>query len=181
MKQIKKVYKSTYCFLLLSLLVIAGCTNNSEMKDNDQKAAQALVGVWRGAGDYSDGKNEGWKQAWVMRRQQNGKFVAEYLFTHKENKQYGLITEMGTWDYENGHYLEVNSYDEKSIFEVSSLKKDSFEYNYLNSDSDVTIQETKTVESYQLQEPPKDYTKYTKQALVTPSAETIENITKVDE
>ena len=142
---------STKYLALVSLLLVISCTNNQELKDDDQKARDALVGVWRGAGEYQDDANQGWNELWKMTRHQDGSFEVSYLLTHDGNKQYEITSDSGKWFYENGSYFEVNVYDQKSVYKVYSVKKDWFEYNFIQRGDDVTIQETKTVDNYQLQ------------------------------
>jgi len=159
------------CLLLLALLSMTACTNNSELKDDDQKSIQALVGVWRGAGDYQGQEDEGWSENWKITRHADGTFEVQYLLVNDVKKEYELTTDHGKWSYENGRYLEVSSNDEQSVYKVYSLKKDWFEYNFIQRGDDVTIQETKTVDNYQLQEPPEGYSKYVNQKFVVPNEE----------
>ena len=169
-----------FLFFLLFFIAIAACTNNSELKGDDQKARQALIGVWRGMGDYQDQEDEGWSENWKITRHADGTFEVQYLLVNDRNKEYEITTDQGTWSYENGRYQEINSFDVKSVYKVYSLKNDWFEYNFIQRGDGVTIQETKTVENYQLQDPPKGYSKYVSQRSVIPSEgqqvnESIEN------
>lgn len=148
-------------YLVLTLFLLAiSCTNNPELKEDDQKARDALVGVWRGAGVYQDEADQGWNELWKMTRHQDGRFEVSYLLVHDGNKQYEVTSDSGKWFYENGGYYEVKANDQKSVYKVYSVKKDWFEYNYIQRGDDVKIQETKTVESYQLQDPPDGYAEF---------------------
>lgn len=164
-------------FLFLLLLFIAACTYNSELKDDDKKSTQALVGVWRGEGDYQDQEDEDWSESWKISRHANGTFEVNYLLINDKNKEYEITTDKGKWSYVDGRYLETNSQDDKSVYKVYSVKKDWFEYNYIQRGDGVTIQETKTVDNYQLQDPPEGYAKYVYQETDSPNAEQGKSIT----
>lgn len=144
--------------LVISLLFVVSCTNNPELKDDDQKARNALVGVWRGAGKYQDDAGQSWNELWKMIRHQDGKFEVSFLLVQDNTKQYGTTSVAGKWFYENGRYYEVDENNQKTIYNVYSVKKDWFEYNFIERSDKVNIEEIKTVEGYQLQEPPDGYT-----------------------
>lgn len=146
--------------LIFSLLFIISCSNNSELKDNDAKAKEALIGVWRGfsSGDNDLGTGQGWDDYWKITRKENGAFKINYLLVNDEKKEYELSSNNGKWDYIDGKYYEINNDDSKIIYKVYSLKNDWFEYNQIErSETSATIQEVKTEGTYQLQQPPPDY------------------------
>ncbi len=148
-----------FILLILSLFVIS-CTNNSELKHDDQQARDTLVGVWRGAGNYQDEGDRGWREYWKMIRHKDGSYDVSYLLIHEKNKQYELTSDSGKWKFENSRYFEVDRHEQKSEFKVLSLKKDLFKYNYIQRDDNLPISETKTSDNYQLQEPPEGYTEF---------------------
>ena len=137
-----------YLLLTSLLLFFISCTNNPELKDNDQKARAALSGVWRGEGKYQDEENKGWNEFWKITRHQDGELEVKYLLVNDTNKQYEITADTGRWFYANGTYQELDSYEHKSVYKVYSLRKDWFEYNYIQRGDSVTIQETKTEASY---------------------------------
>ena len=143
---------------LVSIFFVFSCTNNADLKEDDQKARDALVGVWRGAGEYQDETGKIWDEIWRMTRYQDGKYEVKFLLIQDDAKQYGITSIAGKWFYENGQYYEVDKDNLKTIYKVYSVKKDRFEYNFIERSDKVNIEETKTVESYQLQDPPDDYT-----------------------
>ena len=147
--------------LVSSLYFLVSCTNNPEVKDNDAKAKEALVGVWRGEGTYEGEEDAGWSESWKMARQSNGGYVVEYLIVHDDQKLYELSSDAGTWSYEGGTYFEVNSNGDKVTYDVFSVKQDWFEYNIAQREGSANIQETKTVDTYQLESPPKGYSEVT--------------------
>ena len=139
-------------FLVSFLFGLASCTNNPDVKDDDAKAKVALVGVWRGEGSFEDEAD-----VWKIIRQADGTYVANYLVVHNEKKLYVRTSDEGTWGFEDGVYYEINSSGNKTIYTVSQVKKDYFEYNIeQNVDSD-NIHESKTVDDFQLQGPPDGY------------------------
>ena len=147
-------------FVFVLLLFVISCTNDPELKDDDQSARDALVGVWRGSGDYQDEKDRGWREHWRMARQLDGSYSVQYLLVHDEDKLYEHSMDSGKWGYENGKYYEVNQHKKKSVFKVISLKKENFQYNYIQRSDDIAINETKTSDAYQLQNPPESYTEF---------------------
>lgn len=150
------IFKSIFV-LILTLLMLPACTKNAEVKDNDAKARKALVGVWRGEGSYAGEEDAGWSESWKMVRQADGKYIVDYLILNANEKLYESSSDEGTWSYENGIYREVNGNGDQITYEVYSVKDDWFEYNIPDRDGAANIQESKTVENYQLQSPPKDY------------------------
>ena len=150
------IYKLVFV-LALTLLILPSCTKNAEVKDNDAKAKEALVGVWRGEGSYAGEEDAGWSESWRMVRQADGKYVVDYLILNDNEKLYELSSDEGAWSYENGVYLEVNGNGDQITYEVYSIKDDWFEYNIPERDGAANIQESKTVDNYELQSPPKDY------------------------
>ncbi len=143
--------------LVISFLIFVSCSNNPELKDNDSKAKSALIGVWRGAGKYGEGDDQGWDESWKMVRSQDGSFEVSYLLVHDGNKEFEHTTQTGSWDFENGKYYEIYEEDLKIVYKVYSVKKDRFEYNQIERGDDVTIEEIKTEMTFQLQDPPKSY------------------------
>ena len=143
--------------LLVTLLALPSCTKNAEVKDNDAKAKAALVGVWRGEGSYAGEEDAGWSESWKIVRQADGKYIVDYLILNDNEKLYELSKDEGTWSYENGAYLEVNGNGDQVTYQVYSVKDDWFEYNIPERDGTANIQESKTVDTYQLQSPPKGY------------------------
>ncbi len=141
----------------LTLLTVSSCTKNAEVKDNDAKAKAALVGVWRGEGSYAGEEDAGWSETWKMVRQADGKYIVDYLILNDNEKLYELSKDEGTWSYEDGAYLEVNGNGDEVTYQVYSVKDDWFEYNIPERDGIANIQESKTVDTYQLQSPPKGY------------------------
>ena len=141
----------------MSAFFISSCTQNPEVKDDDAKSKQALVGVWRGEGGYEGEEDAGWTESWKIVREANGKYSVDYLILNEKEKLYELSTDKGTWSYENGVYYEVNGNGDQVVYDVYSVKDDWFEYNISNREGTANIQETKTVDSFQLQEPPKGY------------------------
>lgn len=144
-------------FLSITLILIVSCSNNPELKDNDNKAKDALVGVWRGSGEYGEGEDQGWDELWRIERNKDGSFEVGYLLVHDENKEYEYTTDSGNWNFENGKYYEIYGENLKTVYKVYSVKKDWFEYNQIERSDDVTIQEVKTEDSFQLQKPPQGY------------------------
>lgn len=142
--------------LVITLLFVVSCTNNPELKDDDQKARDALVGVWRGSGEFKDEKDQGWNEFWKIIRHHDGTFEVSYMLVHDGNKQYEITSDSGRWNYENGTYYEVYKNDLKTLYKVYSVKKDWFEYNQIQRGG--KIEEIKTAETYQLHDPPKGYT-----------------------
>ena len=153
-------------FLIVFLLCIASCSNNSELKDNDEKAKEALIGVWRGfsSGDNDLGSGKGWDEYWKISRYENGIFKINYLLINNTKKEYEISSDKGKWNFENGKYYEIHNGENKIIYKVHSLKNDWFEYNQIERmNSEATIQEVKTVDTYQLQEPPLNYNQLVRQ------------------
>jgi len=128
-----------------------------EMKDDDASAKSALVGVWRGDGTYDDEEDAGWAESWKMVRKADGSYIVEYLIVHAGDKLYEQSGDAGAWGYENGVYFEINSQGEKILYDVFSVKKDWFEYNIVERAGSANIQESKTVDNFQLQNPPDGY------------------------
>gem|GEM_PF-3215494 len=152
----------TPLFLMLMFFVIPSCDKlpgaNSEMKGDDAKASAALVGVWRGDGAYDGEEDAGWAEHWKMVRNEDGTYAVDYLIVHDQQKLYELTKDTGTWKFENGEYIETNHNGDKILYDVFSIKKDWFEYNIAAREGTANIQESKTVENFQLQEPPAGYT-----------------------
>ncbi|QMU60603.1 MAG: hypothetical protein GKR92_02385 [Gammaproteobacteria bacterium] len=147
--------------LIPVLLVLASCTNNSEVKDNDAKAAEVLVGVWRGDGTYADEEDAGWAESWKMIRESDGSYKVDYMIVHDGDKLFEQSSDAGTWSYEDGVYYEVNGGGNKIAYDVFSVKADWFEYNIAQRQGTPNIQESKTVEGFQLQGPPEGYSEVT--------------------
>jgi hypothetical protein len=143
--------------VFILLLLVSSCTNNTEVKDNDAKAAEALVGVWRGEGTYEDEEDAGWSESWKMVRGSDGSYEVDYIIVHAEDKLYEKSSDAGTWMYEGGIYTEVNGNGDNVIYDVFSVKKDRFEYNIAQRKGSANIEETKTVNDFQLQGPPEGY------------------------
>ena len=148
--------------LIIVLLFTVACTPNKETKDDDVKAQKALVGVWRGNGDFQHEDAGGWDQIWKIARHEDGTYEVDYLLLNNVTQEYAKFSDSGKWYYEKGGYYEINKKGEKFLFKVYSLKKDIFEYNNSEDGDEIKIQETKTVDSFQLQEPPEGYKKKTK-------------------
>ena len=129
----------------------------SELKDDDAGAKSALVGVWRGGGTYEDEEDAGWTESWKMVRKADGSYIVDYLILHAEDKLYERSSDAGTWEYEKGEYFEINSQGDKILYNVFSVKNDWFEYNIAERAGSVNIQESKTVDNFELQNPPDDY------------------------
>lgn len=144
-------------FLISILLTLSSCTNNPEVKDNDAKATEALAGVWRGDGTYEDEEDAGWAESWKMVRGSDGSYEVDYMIVHDGDKLYEISSDAGTWSYKNGIYTEVNSNGDNVTYDVFSVKADWFEYNIAQREGSANIQETKTVDDYQLQGPPEGY------------------------
>lgn len=145
-------------FLIIVLLLLsASCTKNSELKDDDVKATAALVGVWRGTGTYAQDEDAGWEEIWKIVRQADGNYEVSYLLIHDNEKLYELSFDTGTWFYEEGVYYEINSQGDKVRYDVYSVKEDWFEYNIAERQGSANIEESKTVDTYQLQKPPEGY------------------------
>ncbi len=147
-------------FILLFLFFLFSCEVNTELKDNDQLAREALVGVWRGSGEYQDEQDRGWNEFWKMVRRQDGSYDVSYLLVHDGNKQYERSADSGKWSYRNGRYFETDQWQQKSVFNVISLKKDIFVYNHIERGDGPSINEAKTGDGYQLQDPPTGYVKF---------------------
>ncbi len=147
----------TFFFMLTALASIPSCTQNTEVKDDDAKASEALVGVWRGEGGYDGANDAGWKETWKMTRSADGKYAVDYLTINDDEKLYELASDVGTWSYENGIYLETNKNGQQITYTVYSVKDDWFEYNLADRDSEQHIKEAKTEEAYQLRKPPEGY------------------------
>ncbi len=144
--------------LVLILFTSISCVKNEEVKDNDAKATAALVGVWRGSGSYEDEENAGWSESWKMLRSADGEYVVDYLIVHDGEKLYERSSDAGTWVYLDGVYYETNSHGNKVKYDVHSVKEDWFEYNLAQRGEDsANIEESKTVETFVLREPPEDY------------------------
>lgn len=143
--------------LLIPIVLFLSCSNNPELKNNDEKAKNALIGVWRGSGAYGEGEDQGWDESWKIVRHKDGTFEVSYLLVHDGNKEYELTKDSGIWNFENGKYYEIYKENLKSVYKVYSIKRDWFEYNQIERSDEVTIQEVKTEDTFQLQGPPKDY------------------------
>lgn len=104
-----------------------------------------LIGIWRGAGVYQSDEGQGWNELRKMIRHEDGKSEVSCLLVCHGDKQYEVTFDTGKWSYENGKYAEVDGDNQKSIYKVYSVKKDWFEYNYIQRGDNVTIQETETV------------------------------------
>ncbi len=169
----KSILYAIFCFTLL--FTLQACDKipglQSEMKDDDAKAKQALIGVWRGEGGYEGEEDAGWSESWKIERDANGKYSVDYLILNDDEKLYELSSDSGSWSYENGVYYEVNGNGDKVTYDVFSVKDDWFEYNIAERQGDANIQETKTVDTYQLQEPPKGYSLVTYEQPVEESNE----------
>jgi len=162
---------SIHLLLVPLLFVTVSCTNNPEVKGNDAKARQALVGVWRGDGTYGDEEDAGWNESWKMVRGKDGKYMVDYLIVHDGEELYELSSDAGTWAYENGVYYEVTGNGDKVTYDVYSVKDDWFEYNIAAREGSANIQESKTVDTFKLQGPPKGYSEVTYEQ---PEVESIE-------
>ncbi len=161
--------------LIPLLLALVSCTNNAEVKDDDAKAAEALVGVWRGDGTYEDEEDSGWAESWKMVRGADGSYKVDYMIVHDGDKLYEQSSDAGTWVYEDGVYYEINSNGDKISYDVFSVKADWFEYNITQREGSANIQESKTVDSFQLQGPPKGYTEISyEQPIAAPIEEPVE-------
>lgn len=147
--------------LLPLLLVLVSCTNNTDVKDDDAKASESLVGVWRGDGSYADEEDPGWAESWKMVRGSDGIYNVDYMIVHDGEKRYEQSSDAGTWSYEDGVYYEINSNADKVTYDVFVVKKDRFEYNIAERQGTPNIEETKTVETFQLQDPPDGYSQVT--------------------
>lgn len=143
--------------LIPFFLVLVSCTNNPDVKDNDTKASESLVGVWRGEGSYDDEEDPGWKESWKMVRGSDGTYMVDYMIVHDGEKRYEQSSDAGTWSYKDGVYYEINSNEDKITYDVFIVKKDRFEYNLAERQGTANIEETKTVETFQLQDPPDGY------------------------
>lgn len=153
------------------ILLLLSCTNNPDVKNDDAKSAESLVGVWRGAGTYSDEEDSGWTESWRMERVSDGTYKVDYMIVHDGDKLYEQSSDAGTWSYKDGVYYEVNGNSSRVTYDVFLVKNDRFEYNIANRQATANIEETKTVEDFQLPAPPEDY------SLVTydqPALETLE-------
>jgi len=175
-------FPSTKIFFLPILLAallstLISCTKNSEVKDDDAKAAAALVGVWRGDGTYEDEADAGWQESWKMVRKSDGNYVVEYLIVHDIDKLYEISSDAGTWNYENGVYTEINSNGDEVVYDVFSVKQDWFEYNIAARTGSANIQESKTVETFQLQSPPEEYSEVSYEQPLEPSPELSPEVT----
>ena len=150
--------RSLMKYLLIPIfLVLVSCTNNLDVKDDDAKASESLVGVWRGEGTYSDEEDSGWTEAWKMVRGSDGTYNVDYMIVHDGEKLYEQSSDAGTWSYEDGIYYEINSNADKVTYDVFIVKKDRFEYNIAQRQGTANIEEIKTVEDFQLQAPPEGY------------------------
>ena len=150
--------RSPMKYLLIPLLLaLVSCTNNPEVKDDDAKATEALAGIWRGEGTYEDEEDAGWAESWKMVRGSDGTYQVDYLIVHDGDKLFEQSTDAGTWSYEDGVYYETNSNGDKITYDVFSVKTDWFEYNIAQRQGSANIQESKTVENFQLQRPPDGY------------------------
>ncbi|MGH1538568.1 MAG: lipocalin family protein [Gammaproteobacteria bacterium] len=148
--------------LALILLASLSCVKNEEVKDNDVKATAALVGVWRGSGSYEDEENVGWAESWKIERHADGRYSVDYLIVHDGEKLFERSSDSGTWSYQGGVYYEINSQGAKVTYDVYSLKDDWFEYNIAQRDEDsANIEESKTVGTFVLQDPPEGYSEVT--------------------
>ncbi len=143
--------------LAFFLLTSWSCTNNPEVKEDDAKATEALVGVWRGDGTYEDEEDAGWAESWKIVRGSDGSYQVDYMIVHDGDKLYESSSDAGTWSYENGVYTEVNGNGENVIYDVFSVKADWFEYNIAQREGTANIQESKTVDDFKLQGPPEGY------------------------
>lgn len=148
--------KLKYILFILIFLFLS-CSNNPELMDNDEKAKNALIGVWRGTGEYGEGEDQGWDETWKIVRHKDGTFEVNYLLIHDGNKEYEYTKDSGLWKFENGKYYEIYEDNLKSVYKVYSLKKDWFEYNQIERSDEVTIKEVKTEDTFQLQGPPQGY------------------------
>ena len=157
MKSFATKFFLSYILLSASIYTLTSCTQNPEVKDNDAKSKQALVGVWRGEGGYENVEDAGWSEVWKITREENGKYTVDYLILNNDEKLYELSSDQGTWSYKDGVYYEVNGNGDQVVYNVYSVKNDWFEYNIAEREGTSNIQETKTVDTFQLQEPPKDY------------------------
>ena len=142
-------------------LVLLSCTNNPDVKDDDAKATESLVGVWRGEGTYSDEEDSGWTESWKIERGGDGTYKVDYMIMHDEDKLYEQSSDAGTWSYEEGVYYEINKNSSKATYDVFIVKNDRFEYNLAQRKGTANIEETKTVEDFQLQTPPDGYSQVT--------------------
>jgi len=134
---------------------------HSELKDDDAKATKALIGIWRGEGTYEDEEDAGWAESWKMVRGSDGTYQVDYMIVHDGDKLFEQSTDVGSWSYEAGAYYEVNSNGNKITYDVFSVKTDWFEYNIAQRQGSANIQESKTVENFQLQNPPEGYSEVT--------------------
>ncbi len=149
-------------FFIASLLIpLWSCTNNPEVKDDDAKATEALAGVWRGDGTYEDEEDAGWSESWKMVRGSDGTYEVDYMIVHDGDKLYEKSSDAGTWSYKDGVYTEVNSNGDNVTYDVFSVKSDWFEYNIAQREGSSNIQETKTVDDFELQGPPEGYSEVT--------------------
>lgn len=149
--------------LYILFFFIVSCSNDTELpelKDDDLKAKEALIGVWRGIsrGENDIGEGKGLDEFWKIFRKQDGTFEVMYLLVNGKDKNYELSSDNGKWGFENGMYYEVDNNNLKTVYKVYSIKNDWFEYNQVERADNSKIQEVKTEMSYQLPQPPTDYT-----------------------
>jgi len=156
-KSLSIMFFFRYLFLATLQLALMSCTNNPEVRDDDTKATEALVGVWRGGGTYKDEEDTGWAESWKMVRESDGTYKVDYLVVNDGEKKFEQSSGAGTWTYEDGVYYEVNSNGEKTTYDVFSVKVDWFEYNIAQRQGSINIEERKTVDKFQLQGPPEGY------------------------
>jgi hypothetical protein len=157
MKSLSIMFFFRCLFLAALLLTLMSCTNNPEVRDDDTKAADLLVGVWRGGGTYKNEENAGWAESWKMVRESDGTYKVDYLAVNDGEKQFEQSSDTGVWTYEDSVYYEVNSNGIKTTYDVFSVKVDWFEYNIAQRQGSINIEESKTVDKFQLQGPPVGY------------------------
>ncbi|WP_163831068.1 hypothetical protein [Spartinivicinus ruber] len=148
--------KAKIISVVFAILLLPAC-DSIDPKDNT-KAREALIGTWKGDGDY-DTENSGTKDYWKTTRYANGSYDLEILTLDPKKKTYEYYKENGQWHVNKGYYTEVSDKGGEAKYIILDLSSNKFDYNDA-SDTDHTyyIQEDRVKTSYNLRKPPSGYT-----------------------
>ncbi|MCX4027204.1 hypothetical protein H0A36_08620 [Endozoicomonas sp. SM1973] len=142
--------------LLFIILLLPAC-DSIDPKDNT-KAREALVGTWKGNGDY-DVENSGTEDYWKATRYADGQYDLEILTLDPNKKTYEYYKEKGQWQVNDGYYTEVSTDNDETKYIILDLSSKRFDYNDASeTDHSYYIQENRVKSSYSLRKPPSGYT-----------------------
>ena len=108
--------------LLFTVLLLSAC-DSIDPKDNT-KAREALVGTWKGSGDY-DTENSGTEDCWKTTRYADGRYDLEILTLDPKKKTYEYYKENGQWQVSDGYYTEVSTDNDEAKYIILDLSSNT--------------------------------------------------------